>query len=146
MDEAFGITTSKQQVSLSPEMWDHLRVAGLPKAIEHLRSKVRVAKTERQRAASESVIEAGEHDTAPRGAVAAGTPAIIANSARSQALGWEKLATLFRDATGAIDHSLALSMLLARINRRASDGDPLVIVEYQRLLRGWVREMSRVYR
>lgn len=146
LDEAFGITTSKQQVSLSPEMWDHLRVAGLPKAIEHLRSKVRAAKAERQRAASESVIEAGEHDTAPRGAVAAGTPAIIANSARSQALEWEKLATLVRDATDAIDHSLALSTLLARINRRASDGDPLVIVEYQRLLRGWVREMSRVYR
>ncbi len=40
LDEAFGITTSKQQVSLSPEMWDHLRVAELPKVIEHLRSKV----------------------------------------------------------------------------------------------------------
>ena len=135
LDEAFGITTSKQQVSLSPEMWDHLRVAGLPKAIEHLRSKVRAAKSERQRATSESAINAGEHDTAPRGAVAAGMSAIIANSAKSQALEWEKLATLVRDSTDALDHSLALSTLLARINRRASDGDPFVIVEYQRLLR-----------
>ena len=47
LDEAFGVTTSKQQVSISPEMWDRLRAAGLHKAIEHLRSKVKNAKAER---------------------------------------------------------------------------------------------------
>ncbi len=143
LDEAFGITTSKQQVSLSPEMWDHLRVAGLPKAIEHLRTKVRAAKVERLRAASGSVIEAEAHDTALRGTVAVDAPAITVDAAMSHSLEWEKLATLVRDAIDATDHSLALSKLLKRINLRASVGDPRVAVEYQRLLRGWIREMSR---
>lgn len=133
LDEAFGVTTSKQQVSLSPEMWDHLRVAGLPKAIEHLRSKVRAAKAERKRVTSGSILEAG-------------TEAIATDTATSPSSSWEEVATLVRDAIDATDHSLALSTLLKRIERRASDGDPRVIAEYQRLLRGWVREMSRTSR
>jgi hypothetical protein len=48
LDEMFGVTTSKQQVSVSPEMWDRLREAGLHKAIEQLRGKVRSAKTVRR--------------------------------------------------------------------------------------------------
>jgi Histidine kinase-, DNA gyrase B-, and HSP90-like ATPase len=51
LDEAFGVTTSKQQVTVSPLIWDQLRAAGLPKAIEQLRSKVREAKLERRLAA-----------------------------------------------------------------------------------------------
>ena len=133
LDEAFGVTTSKQQVSLSPEMWDHLRVAGLPKAIEHLRSKVRAAKAERQRVTSGSTLEAG-------------ADAIATDTATSPSSSWEEVAMLVRDAIDATDHSLALSTLLRRMERRASDGDPRVIAEYQRLLRGWVREMSRASR
>jgi hypothetical protein len=48
LDEAFGVTTSKQQVSVSPLIWDLLRRAGLPKAIEQLRSKVKDAKVARR--------------------------------------------------------------------------------------------------
>lgn len=48
LDEAFGVTTSKQQVTVSPFIWDRLREAGLPKAIEQLRNKVKEAKAERR--------------------------------------------------------------------------------------------------
>lgn len=48
LDEAFGVTTSKQQVSVSPLIWDLFRQAGLPKAIEQLRSKVKDAKVARR--------------------------------------------------------------------------------------------------
>ena len=48
LDEAFGVTTSKQQVTLSPFAWDLLLQAGLPKAIEQLRTKVKDAKLDRR--------------------------------------------------------------------------------------------------
>lgn len=48
LDEAFGVTTSKQQVTVSAAIWDQLRIAGLPKAIEQLRNKVREAKMARR--------------------------------------------------------------------------------------------------
>jgi hypothetical protein len=48
LDEAFGVTTSKQQVTVSPFIWDLLRQAGLPKAIEQLRNKVKDAKVARR--------------------------------------------------------------------------------------------------
>jgi Histidine kinase-, DNA gyrase B-, and HSP90-like ATPase len=51
LDEAFGVTTSKQQVTVSAAIWDELRKAGLPKAIEQLRNKVREAKMARRVAA-----------------------------------------------------------------------------------------------
>lgn len=47
LDELFGVTTSKQQVSVSTEVWDALRQAGFHKAIEQLRAKVRQAKLTR---------------------------------------------------------------------------------------------------
>lgn len=48
LDEAFGVTTSKQQVTVSPLAWDLLFEAGLPKAIEQLRTKVKEAKLARR--------------------------------------------------------------------------------------------------
>lgn len=51
LDEAFGVTTSKQQVTIKPHIWDLLREAGVPKAIEQLRAKVREAKLDRRIAA-----------------------------------------------------------------------------------------------
>lgn len=48
LDEQFGVTTSKQQVTVSPFIWDLLRQAGLPKAIEQLRNKVKEAKLARR--------------------------------------------------------------------------------------------------
>jgi hypothetical protein len=51
LDEAFGVTTSKQQVTVSTWIWDLLRQAGLPKAIEQLRNKVKEMKAVRRLAA-----------------------------------------------------------------------------------------------
>lgn len=51
LDEAFGVTTSKQQVTVSPLIWSLLQQAGLPKAIEQLRNKVRETKLARRLAA-----------------------------------------------------------------------------------------------
>lgn len=48
LDEAFGVTTSKQQVTVSPFAWELLLQAGLPKAIEQLRIKVKEAKLARR--------------------------------------------------------------------------------------------------
>lgn len=69
LDEAFGVTTSKQQVTVSPTIWDRLREAGLAKAIEQLRDKVREAKVERRLASLDPVTEerpAFEEDSANR--------------------------------------------------------------------------------
>ena len=51
LDEPFGVTTSKQQVTISQFIWDKLREAGLPKAVEQLRIKVKEAKLARRIAA-----------------------------------------------------------------------------------------------
>ena len=42
LDEAFGVTTSKQQVTVSPLIWDLLRQAGLPKEIGRASCRERV--------------------------------------------------------------------------------------------------------
>lgn len=51
LDELFGVTTSKQQVTVSPRIWELLEQAGLPKALEQLRGKVKEAKIARRFAA-----------------------------------------------------------------------------------------------
>ena len=38
LDEHFGVTTAKQQVTVSPLIWDLLSEAGLPKAISNTRT------------------------------------------------------------------------------------------------------------
>lgn len=139
LDEAFGVTTAKQQVSLSPEMWDHLRIAGLPKAIEHLRSKVRTAKAERPRSASKPVIANSAHINAQ----IANAPDISPKALRNHGSRREELAALVSGALDATDQSAALSALVKRIERRALDGAPWLTDEYLRLLKGWVRELAR---
>lgn len=71
LDEAFGVTTSKQQVTVSAQIWELLREAGLPKAIEQLRNKVRDAKLERR--ARMLAPQAGERRLSER-AMAGSTP------------------------------------------------------------------------
>ena len=51
LDEMFGVTTSKQQVTVSHRIWELLQQAGLPKEIEKLRGKVKDAKLVRRLAA-----------------------------------------------------------------------------------------------
>lgn len=48
LDEDFGITTSKQQVTISDRIWDILKQNGVPKAIEQLRGKVKQIKQDRK--------------------------------------------------------------------------------------------------
>ena len=144
LDEAFGVTTAKQQVSLSPEMWDRLRTAGLSKAIEHLRSKVRVAKAERQGTAAFAGIEACGSPTAPGVPFATDVSDVTSNTEFERSGEKDELAALLRTASEATDPSFALSALLRRIDRRMSDSEARVVAEYQRLLRGWAREMVRV--
>lgn len=117
LDEAFGVTTSKQQVSVTPEMWDHLRVAGLPKAIEHLRTKVRVAKSERL----------------AQGPVAA--PLATRNTSQMK----------LPSATGipnGITASQALGLLLDEIECRSSSAKPSVQAAYSSLLKGWSERLA----
>ena len=108
LDEQFGVTTSKQQVTVSPAMWDRLHEAGLHKAIEHLRAKVRMAKAKRTRVVEPSSIirEAQSGPPRPRPA-------------------------------GSFDASDALTSLLQCIKRRSGSGGGLIAAEYRSLLTEW---------
>ncbi|EGY00298.1 hypothetical protein AZA_48819 [Nitrospirillum viridazoti Y2] len=116
LDEAFGVTTSKQQVSVSPEMWDRLRGAGLHKAIEHLRAKVKSAKAERPARAPHAVSVSAENSLPERFKRQLAVPRGVAVSD-------------------------ALRMLLDEIESRASGAKPVVQTEYRELLRGWSERM-----
>lgn len=117
LDEAFGVTTSKQQVSVSPEMWDRLRIAGLHKAIEHLRAKVRSAK-------------AGRPDREPHAVPVSAPSAGATHVTRRVAV---------PRGVAAAD---ALRMLLDEIECRASNAEPAVRTEYRELLSGWSERMA----
>jgi hypothetical protein len=138
LDEAFGVTTSKQQVSVSQEMWEQLQAAGLPRAIEHLRAKVRVAKAERQRAAGTCATpittgaDCGQDDPRHAG------PRLTARDAG------EGQASAADAPLGGVDPSTALDALLSRIERRRSAGNAAIANEYDRLMRGWAKQLSRV--
>ena len=77
LDEAFGVTTSKQQVTVSPLIWDRLREAGLPKAIEQLRNKVKEVKAERRQEALSP--GAGEQRLSERAMTIAGAMGVAGN-------------------------------------------------------------------
>lgn len=108
LDEQFGVTTSKQQVTVSQAMWDRLREAGLHKAIEQLRAKVRIAKSERTRA-----IEPPSIFREPSTALSPPRP--VTSS----------------------DASVALATLLQCIGRRARNGGDVIAAEYRSLLIEW---------
>lgn len=117
LDEAFGVTTSKQQVSVSPEMWDRLRVAGLHKAIEHLRAKVRSAKAGRPGREPHAVPVSESSSDPARVTRPTGVP---------------------RGITAAD----ALRMLLDEIECRASSAEPAIRAKYRELLSGWTERMA----
>ncbi len=140
LDEAFGVTTSKQQVSVTPEMWDRLRTAGLHKAIEHLRFKVRSGKADRL-------------DKRFR------TPAIPTPNA-SRLLGVEAAAVRAREnipRLGTIaaprsvlalphmsDPTVALRTLLNEIERRSTNANAAISAEYTVLLERWADRLAVV--
>jgi hypothetical protein len=93
LDEEFGITTSKQQVTVSERIWDILKQAGVPKAIEQLRGKVKdlkakqkeereAAKAGEARAAEEAMAAAKKHLRGPS----------VETQARQEARGRDQLA------------------------------------------------------
>jgi hypothetical protein len=142
LDEAFGVTTSKQQVTVSQEMWDLLQAAGLPKAIEHLRAKVRAAKAERQRIKDVS----GKTPTTRRADQDPWPLSDLALSCSTRRNLSSNQATSDNSAFGGVDPALALDALLLRIERRKSAGNDHLTNEYDRLLRGWARQLSRMAR
>jgi hypothetical protein len=140
LDEAFGVTTSKQQVTVSQEIWEQLQAAGLPKAIEHLRAKVRAAKAERQRATG----TCGTPITT--GADRAKDDTCDANLDPVARVWDEGQASAPDVSLGRVDPGTALDILLSRIERRRSTGNAAITNEYDRLLRGWAKQLSRVSR
>ena len=93
LDEEFGITTSKQQVTVSERIWDILKQAGVPKAIEQLRGKVKEMKSKQKeereaakageaRAAEEAMAAAKAHLRGPS----------VETQARQEARGRDQLA------------------------------------------------------
>lgn len=144
LDEAFGVTTSKQQVTLSSEMWDRLRTAGLQKAIEHLRSKVRMAKAEKQQGALKLAATNGAGILTCEETVAQKVEGVVTEARTDPYSIREELTPLVKGAIELAEESDALSALLSRIERRALKGDAKIAAEYLRLLKGWTREMARV--
>ena len=137
LDEAFGVTTSKQQVTVTKEMWDQLQAAGLPKAIEHLRAKVRAAKAERLRinGADELIARGGGSDAKRLSETGSSRP-------MPRSIGTPRSAAGDPDL-GRVDPAIALDALLSRIERRRS-ANGTIANEYDRLLRGWSRQLLRI--
>lgn len=117
LDEAFGVTTSKQQVTVSPEMWDRLRVAGLHKAIEHLRARVRTAKSKPSTNQPQVVPEFESGARQPRNPVA----------------GW---------LPQGVTPTRALKMLLDEIENRSSSAPLAIQAAYRSLLKDWSERMT----
>lgn len=136
LDDAFGVTTSKQQVTVSQEMWEQLQAAGLPKAIEHLRAKVRNVKAERHRASGTRVMS-------PPSAHCDQDCLEQQTSSRSMArcAGGNQVSAANLCLEG-VDPGIALDNLLTRIERRKLAGNGMIINEYERLLRGWVKQLA----
>lgn len=95
LDEEFGITTSKQQITVSERIWTILKENGVPKAIEQMRQKFRELRAERREAveaelqgnkrASEDAMEAAKvHVRGPSAEV----------KAKQEQRGLERLASL----------------------------------------------------
>lgn len=139
LDEAFGVTTSKQQVTVSREIWEHLQAAGLPKAIEHLRAKVRAAKLKRQQAIGAGMLPVAK--SAVRGTDYLDRAASPRPAPRDAEAG-QALAADSR--LSGVDPGTALDALLSRIDRRRSVGNGTIANEYDRLMRGWTKQLSRI--
>ena len=139
LDEAFGMTTSKQQVTVSQEIWEQLQAAGLPKAIEHLRAKVRAAKAERQQVTGDGATPT--RLGADRGPDHLGQLASSCPTARGAAA---DQASVSDPRLGGVDPGTALDALLSRIERRRSAGNGSIANEYDRLMRGWAKQLSRI--
>ena len=148
LDEMFGVTTSKQQISVSPQMWDRLREVGLQKAIEHLRGKVRSAKAERRNrtggdnlggklshATVVGVMQSRSFDVRRRGndkQIGVAERAITTSQPEWPKLTLAKLAAKFQSSREA------LASLLALIEERMGASTDDVQADYRVLMDEWL--------
>lgn len=135
LDEAFGVTTSKQQVTVSPAMWDRLQVAGMPKAIEHLRMKIRTAKAERQ---SHHALPCERMDRVTSECTSLAPSATLPTKLRSVP---DELLDHARALLSNVDYSVALNILLGSIEDRLLRATICGREEYQRLLARWATQL-----
>ncbi len=138
LDEAFGVTTSKQQISVSNDMWDRLGAAGLSKAIEHLRGKVRLAKAERQkRHPSQALAKGPTGLRAPFSGTDATEPVESDTRQTNRSIKAGELGGIVSDMIDRLGASAALQLLVSNIVRRMSVADQRASFEYEQLLRDW---------
>ncbi|ESY17002.1 hypothetical protein X749_31425 [Mesorhizobium sp. LNJC391B00] len=142
LDEMFGVTTSKQQVSVTPAVWDALREAGLHKAIEQLRGKVRSAKLE-QRSVDRLQGDPATHNEMSKPSVSGRSrrPArkvpLLTRGGPGLVLRPSDRHPLFSGATPAIETAQALRALVVQIGDRAISSGGRRRSDYERLLQDW---------
>jgi hypothetical protein len=113
-------------------MWDCLRAAGLPKAIEHLRHKVRSAKAERTTASTPAVKSPSNSVVVPPSSK---TPHAIEPPCSLD------VEVLVRRIVREFAPEAALDGLLAKILSRMRLGRAEHAADYDSLLREWASEV-----
>jgi hypothetical protein len=150
LDELFGVTTSKQQVSVSPAVWDALRQSGLHKAIEQLRAKVREAKLAKQapgRTACEVIPPPARAESKELAAGAASMPSSYPSpplliQKNGLALWPNPQHPLFNGTAGAVACADALQKLVDMIADRAGCSGTGHVDQYGELLAAWQVRMQ----
>ncbi|MFQ6180347.1 ATP-binding protein [Sinorhizobium meliloti] len=149
LDELFGVTTSKQQVSVSPAVWDALRQLGLHKAIEQLRAKVREAKLAKQPSGQTTCevirplarAEPKELATGPAATPASSTSPPLLIQEKGLALRPNPQHPLFNGIAGAAACAEALQKLVDMIADRAGCSGAGHDDQYGELLAAWSLRM-----
>lgn len=145
LDELFGVTTSKQQVSVSTPVWDALRQAGIHKAIEQLRGKVKQAKVVRSVALPQPqsskptmavVQKAVFIEQPPQAAVKSVVPPLLVKDKQGR-LGANQAHPLFNGSAGAAACANALHKLVDILANQASCTGTRSKDEYGDLLTEW---------
>lgn len=142
LDEMFGVTTTKQQVSVSSAVWHAFREAGLPKAIEQLRGKVRSAKLERRSVGDQRQDPTGLEEPSKRLVQVAShrpvrTVPLLTRDGVSLDLRPSDRHPLFNGTASKIEIARALRALVGEIINRASSSGGRRRSEYECLLEDW---------
>ncbi|TCL68445.1 ATP-binding protein [Rhizobium sp. BK251] len=146
LDELFGVTTSKQQVTVSPSVWDALRQAGLHKAIEQLRAKVRIAKTAKCTELNQvplplpgGQVQPARRDEHPDivGPILPAVPATLWQNNGGRNISLNRQHPLFSGAKDGKTTAAALEKLVEMIANRAGCAGVELCDEYCGLLDAW---------
>ncbi|MBB5538842.1 ATP-binding protein [Rhizobium giardinii] len=147
LDELFGVTTSKQQVSISALIWDALRQAGIHKAIEQLRSKVKQAKLVRSAILPpppmskppRAVVQPEARVEQPRQAgLKSGVPPLLIEDKEGRMVA-NGTHPLFNGSAGAAACANALHKLVDMLANQAGSTSARSRDQYGDLLTGWCR-------